>query len=94
MIMVKPASFPCPSCGEEVPARARACPACGADENSGWSDKTVYDGTDIPNEEEFDYGKILENEGLVRRKRSQLQRGWVVVTAILILIFILFLVTR
>jgi hypothetical protein len=40
----------CPACGEHVPAGARACPACGADERTGWSDDTLYDGLDLPDE--------------------------------------------
>ena len=27
----------CPNCEAEVPAGARACPECGADESTGWS---------------------------------------------------------
>ena len=92
--MAKAASFPCPNCGEEVPAGARVCPECGADENTGWSEKTVSDGTDIPEEEEFDYDKTLQNEGLAQPTRSRWQVGLLVVTAILILIFTLLLVAR
>ena len=28
----------CPNCGTAVPAQAVACPECGADEDTGWSD--------------------------------------------------------
>jgi hypothetical protein len=39
----------CPVCGAEVPPNARACPACGADERTGWNeDETRYDGLDLP----------------------------------------------
>ena len=40
----------CPACGEQVPAGARACPACGADARTGWSEGTLYDGLDLPDE--------------------------------------------
>jgi hypothetical protein len=40
----------CPACGEHVPAGARACPACGADARTGWSEDTLYDGLDLPDE--------------------------------------------
>jgi hypothetical protein len=33
-----------------VPAGARACPACGADARTGWSEDTLYDGLDLPDE--------------------------------------------
>lgn len=41
----------CPSCGEAVPAGARACPYCGADERTGWSEETYLDGVDLPEDE-------------------------------------------
>jgi len=41
----------CPVCGAAVPRNARACPECGADERSGWSEAdTRYDGLDLPDE--------------------------------------------
>ncbi len=37
----------CPVCGEDVPRNARACPACGADERSGWHpDADAHDAED------------------------------------------------
>jgi len=41
----------CPNCGAEVPLRARACPECGADEQTGWSE-----------DEEFDYDEFVKEE--------------------------------
>lgn len=39
----------CPVCGAEIPARAKACPQCGADERTGWNEEaTRYDGLDLP----------------------------------------------
>jgi len=46
--------FICPVCGTEVPGNAAACPECGADEKTGWSRNTIYDGTDIEDPDEFD----------------------------------------
>jgi hypothetical protein len=31
-------TFPCPFCHAEVPQGASACPECGSDEQTGWSD--------------------------------------------------------
>ncbi len=35
-------SFQCPNCGADVPAKARACPVCGSDEDTGWSEAATY----------------------------------------------------
>ncbi len=42
----------CPNCGETVPAGATACPHCGADEFTGWSEETYLDGVDLPADDE------------------------------------------
>jgi len=51
-------TFDCPHCGEPVPVEATACPTCGSDEDTGWSDDTMYDDLDLPtgygDEEEAD----------------------------------------
>jgi ribosomal protein L40E len=56
--------FICPNCGAEVPARARACPECGSDEQTGWSQDA--DTSALPagygKDEEFDYADFLERE--------------------------------
>jgi zinc-ribbon domain len=38
----------CANCGAPIPPRARACPACGADERTGWREASIYDGLDLP----------------------------------------------
>ncbi len=38
----------CAQCGADIPARAQACPACGADERTGWRESSLYDGLDLP----------------------------------------------
>ena len=43
-------SFNCPNCGAEVEANATSCPECGSDEQTGWSENTLYDGLDLPDE--------------------------------------------
>jgi len=40
--------FICPNCGAEVSMKALACPECGSDEDTGWSEDTMYDGMDLP----------------------------------------------
>jgi len=70
----------CPVCGEDVPARALACPGCGADETSGWkTEAEQYE------EEPFDYDRVIEVEFRGRpRRTSGLTRFWWIV-AILVL---------
>lgn len=48
--MPPPDSAPeeCAQCGADIPRRARACPACGADERTGWRESSPYDGLDLP----------------------------------------------
>ena len=41
-------TFLCPNCGEPVPARAAACPACGSDEETGWSPEALFEGVTVP----------------------------------------------
>ncbi len=45
-------TFDCPNCGAAVPVGAAACPECGSDEQTGWSDDTMYDGLDLPDPED------------------------------------------
>lgn len=35
--------FTCPHCGAPVPPDATACPECGSDSQTGWSEKAAYD---------------------------------------------------
>ncbi len=51
----------CPNCGAEVPPGARACPECGSDEQTGWSDEARVGGLDLP-DEEFDYEDFAKRE--------------------------------
>ena len=51
----------CPNCGAEVPKNARACPECGSDEQTGWSEEAQTSGLDLP-EENFDYEDFVKRE--------------------------------
>ncbi len=51
----------CPNCGAEVPPRAKACPECGSDEQTGWSEQARYDALDLP-DENFDYEEFTNRE--------------------------------
>ena len=51
----------CPNCGAEVPPKAKACPECGADEETGWSEEARTDGLDLPGRP-FDYDDFVKRE--------------------------------
>jgi hypothetical protein len=51
----------CPNCGAEVPPNAKACPECGSDETTGWSETAYEGGLGLP-DEEFDHDKFIEKE--------------------------------
>ncbi|MCS6243403.1 MAG: zinc ribbon domain-containing protein [Opitutus sp.] len=42
----------CAQCGEPIPRNAHACPSCGADERTGWRETSIYDGLDLPDEDD------------------------------------------
>jgi hypothetical protein len=51
----------CPNCGAAVPPGAAACPQCGSDEQTGWSEDSRYDEADLP-DENFDYNEFVKYE--------------------------------
>lgn len=51
----------CPHCGARVPTQAKACPKCGADESTGWSEAAREDGLDLP-DDNFDYEEFTKRE--------------------------------
>ena len=75
--------FICPNCGAEVDANATSCPECGSDERTGWSDDTLYDGLDLP-DEAFDEG---HQESMHKRRRKDV--FLLVIGLLFLLIFIL-----
>ncbi len=73
----------CPVCGTEVPERARACPECGADEKTGWSERARYDELGIP-DDSFDYDDFVSRE--FEGKKSKRKLGWLWFTIALLLL--------
>lgn len=51
----------CPNCGAEVPPRAKACPECGSDDQTGWSGQAQTDDLGLP-DQEFDYDDFVKRE--------------------------------
>lgn len=44
--------FICPNCGEPVADEAKACPACGSDEETGWNPDADSLSVDLPEDGE------------------------------------------
>jgi predicted nucleic acid-binding Zn ribbon protein len=81
--------FICPVCGAEVPAKAVACPECGSDEKTGWSENTVYDATGIEDPDDFDYEAWKRREVSGARKRTRRDWLWWIVALTALLLFVL-----
>lgn len=74
---------PCPHCGAPVPDDARACPECGADEQTGWSSGATAQRLGLPDEEEFDHDRFVREEfGGGAPRRRGLPRWLVVIVAL------------
>lgn len=65
----------CPNCGAEVPPKARACPECGADEQTGWSERAAAQRLGIP-DDEFDYDEFVKGEFGDGKKSPRPRIGW------------------
>jgi uncharacterized membrane protein YvbJ len=78
----------CPSCGEDVPRDALACPECGADHNSGWrEDADTYDAVDLP-DEDFNYDEFVKREFGSFPKTAASKPVWWITAILLIVAFI------
>lgn len=77
----------CPACGAEVPRGARACPECGSDETTGWSERAQYDNLGIPDEESFSYEEFVKREFGEEEPQRKGQTLWIVAGVILLLAF-------
>jgi hypothetical protein len=82
----------CPNCGAQVPHNAKACPGCGSDEKTGWSETAYARGLGLP-DEEFDYDEFVKGEfGSSQVKPRGIHWLWWLVALILAgLLLVLFL---
>lgn len=59
-------TFICPHCGAPVPRDASACPECGSDERTGWSEEAEDFDPDLPEgyseDGDFDYDEYVRKE--------------------------------
>ena len=93
-------TFPCPHCDSPVPSGALACPECGSDAESGWSDTADAWAGDLPTGyddgdegDALDYQDFLREEGLlddgVPGKRAVARRRLTLVVAVLVVLVLL-----
>ena len=78
----------CPNCGAEVPSNARACPECGADEKTGWSEDAHAQRLELP-DDSFSYDEFVKEE-FGERKNSRLRPAgvswsWWIVAIVVVL---------
>lgn len=78
----------CPVCGADVPPNARACPGCGSDATTGWSDEAQSQSLDLPSEE-FDYEEFVQREFEGKRPRRKSHWLWWGTALFLVLLFVL-----
>ena len=74
----------CPTCGARVPPEATACPECGADENTGWSEEARYQDLDVPTED-FDYQEFLKHEFSGSSPEKRRKQTWITIGVFLML---------
>ena len=83
----------CPHCGARIPARARCCPACGSDDQTGCSEETNTGELGLP-DEAFNYEEFVQEEfgGGRRVKPKGIHWFWWLTALILvILLLVMFL---
>ena len=76
----------CPNCGEVVPPKAKACPECGACEETGWSDEGRADALGLPSEE-FDYDEYVKREFEGENPKRRWGAVWLITAIILLALF-------
>lgn len=80
----------CPNCGASVPRNAKACPECGSDEETGWSQEAETGGLDLP-DENFDYDDFVKKE--FDSSKNPVPRGikwyWWIVAVLIVLAFVI-----
>jgi hypothetical protein len=76
----------CPNCGEVVPPKAKACPECGACEETGWSDEGRADALDLPSEE-FDYDDYVKREFEGEKLKRKFGAVWIITAIVLLALF-------
>lgn len=77
----------CPVCGADLPRKAKACPECGSDESTGWSERATTQSLGLP-DDEFDYDEFVQEE-FGRPRRRHISPFWWVVAIVLLAVLLL-----
>lgn len=91
-------TFVCNNCGEEVRMSAKACPYCGADDETAWKEgamsQSLYDPDDdtYSSNSDFDYDDFVRRE--IHGKTGLRLPTWIWVVATLMILVFLFGVIR
>ena len=82
----------CANCGATVPKNARACPECGADEQTGWRETSLYDGIDLPPEAwREDDDRAMKSRRVPLRVNGIAWYWWCIAAVLAALLVIMFL---
>jgi len=82
----------CPNCGAAVPPNAKACPDCGSDEQTGWSETAAAADLGLP-DDSFDYDKFIAEEFGERTARPrEVAWGWWIVALLLLALLLVGLI--
>jgi len=80
----------CPNCGVLLPRAVKACPECGSDEKTGWSERAYADNLGLP-DEEFNYDEFVKAEFAPSLARPRgLHWLWWFIALLLIILFLIF----
>jgi len=75
----RPAPAQCANCGTAIPPRSLSCPECGADEQTGWREQSLYDGLDLPD----------DADAFEKPPARGLSLGWKTIGVVLIVLVVL-----
>jgi hypothetical protein len=76
----------CANCGASIPRGAKACPECGADEQTGWRETSSYDGLDLPDTAFEEADRHFRRDGRTPRINGIAWYWWLVGVALLLLL--------
>ena len=68
------ADFDCPVCGARVRSGALACPECGSDDETGWSEQTYLD----------DVGELWDDQPAEAAREGRRDHWWLVAVFVLL----------